>query len=473
MNRNHKNSADEDSLSKKKYVESINESEEKKNNLNSESDFSSEFEFNYKKQIIDSFELKNKGLFKLSLGKKVHSKSNFINDNENAKDNIQNEKYSKNYYSKSKMPQQPVFLAKDKTGFFCDDKDEIITKLKREITLLTNKFEEKLINIKNIQKDNFHLEQMYKNKYYLDIKKEKNRIVEMRSENDELLRKLDCYNKYFQKLKKKIKCLLRNTLTLVEHFGTSENVKFLFKNVKDITLLMQSIKYKKFRKIKNTTKEECGKAKNQNLGNVKNGNTKEKRNPIKILHRIINPCDKNCDIPLKYTPKKKDKIPNLCTNEEIYLPNGSILKYRKRINNQNKETNNLRIPKNNSFGSNKYSLRKIYNTNLENRQIENSVNSKKKRTITNFTVRMKNISAENSDNLLTLLRKTRKIKYLLRNSFNITYNKKKNYQKGNLNDESYNNNNFDPIESGEHVLLSNYRGSIKHNSLYEREHIAL
>ncbi|SBT33809.1 conserved Plasmodium protein, unknown function [Plasmodium ovale wallikeri] len=434
-----------DSSNEKKYIDSTKESKEL-HNLSNESDDSSELEFNFKKHITDNFETENKGLFKLSFSKKMNSRSNSINDNEDNESSVDNahKKNLKFHCGNNKIVESEI-LEQDETKSISEDKDEIITKLKRDIVLLTKKYEEKLNNIEKVEKNNFQLEQIYKNKYYIDIKKEKKKMTEIRSEKEMLLKKLYYYSDFFQKLKKKIRYLLRNTRTVVELFGTTENIHFLLKNVKDISLFMESMECGNLQKNKYRSKEKSTKFMVHNSENVKNENIKKENiNPIKQLRRLINPSSKKINCPSNYTIRKKEKIQNVCsTNKGIYLRNDSFLKYYEGRHSQNKNRYNLGGKKKNAL-EHQCKIKKSNYEKFKNPQINNTVNSKKKNKITNFTIRLKNISPQNSDNILNLLRKTRKINYLLKHSMNVECDKWTNYLKGNIKNVNYRSKNNTP-----------------------------
>ncbi|GAB65881.1 hypothetical protein PCYB_073830 [Plasmodium cynomolgi strain B] len=428
MNGNDKSITSEILLNGKKNVDSTTESAKVEYDANNQSDFSSEFEFNFKKHITDSFEVKNKGLFKLSLGNKVNSKSNFANHSEGVADSGSSEKHPGNNRKNSEFT-KPKQLAQTKRESLLENKDEVITKLKKHIIVLTQQFEKKLSNIENAQKDNFQLEQIYKNKYYLDMKKEKKR------------------------------------------FGTAENINFFFKNVKDISSLMESLEQKCFQKNTHKVKEKSEKLKVDNLEDIKNENKKiKKKPPMKNTLRIATPSYKNHKIDASYTTEKQEKTQKVCNNKETYLLNDSFLKHYERTNNRNDNVNSPRRNKN-TFGH-KNKLRKSNYVKLGSTRTENNIDSKKRRKVTNFTIRMKNVSPENSDDILHLLRKTRKINYLLRNYLKTEYDKTMNYPKENINSDR---NDDEPFKSGktkECILRSdNNRGSALHSSTCKREHI--
>ncbi|KMZ81143.1 hypothetical protein PVIIG_02625 [Plasmodium vivax India VII] len=471
MNGNDKSISSKILLNEKKNVDSTTESAKVEYDANNQSDFSSEFEFNFKKHITDSFEVKNKGLFKLSLGNKVNSKSNFANHSERVADSGSSKKHPGNNRKNNELT-KPKQLAQTKRGSLLENKDEVITKLKKHIIVLTSQFEKKLSNIENAQKDNFQLEQIYKNKYYLDMKKEKSKAIEIYAQNEELLKKLDYYNEFFQELKKKIRCLRRTSLTLVEHFGTAENINFFFKNVRDISSLMQSVEHKCFQKNTHKVKEKSEKLKVDNLEDVKNENKKKKKKtPMKNTLRIATPSYKNHKIAASYTTEKQEKTQKVCVNKEIYLLNDSSLKHYERTNNRNDNVNSPRRNKN-TFGH-KNKLRKSNYVKLGNTRTENNIDSKKRRKVTNFTIRMKNVSPENSDDILHLLRKTRKINYLLRNYLKTEYDKTMNYPNENINNDGNGDEPFKPGRTKECILRSdNNRGSAMYSSTGKREHIA-
>ncbi|EUD64653.1 hypothetical protein C922_04909 [Plasmodium inui San Antonio 1] len=471
MKGNDKSRTSEILLNEKKNVDSTTESAKVEYDANNESDFSSEFEFNFKKHITDSFEVKNKGLFKLSLGNKVNSKSNFANHSEHVGDSGSRKKHPGNNRKNNELT-KPKQLAQTKRESLLENKDEVITKLKKHIIVLTNEFEKKLSNIENAQKDNFQLEQIYKNKYYLDMKKEKSKAIEIYAENEELLKKIDYYNEFFQELKKKIRCLRRNTLILVEHFGTAENINFFFKNVKDISSLMQSVEQKCFQKNTHKVKEKSEKLKVDNLEDIKNEKReKKKKPPMKNTLRIGTSSYKNHKIAASYRSEKEEKTPKVSTNKEIHLLNDSFLKHYERTNNRNDNVNRPRRKKSN-FGH-KNRLRKSNYVKLGTTRTENNIGSKKRRKVRNFTIRMKNVSPENSDDILNLLRKTREINYLLRNYLKTEYDKTMNYTKENINSDK---NDDQPFKSGktkECILRSdNNTGSALHSSTWKREHVA-
>ncbi|KJP85521.1 hypothetical protein AK88_04830 [Plasmodium fragile] len=465
MNGNDKSITREILLNEKKNVDSTTESAKLEYDANNQSDFSSEFEFNFKKHITDSFEVKNKGLFKLSLGNKVNSKSNFANHSERVADSGSSKKHPGTNRKNNELT-KPKQLAQTKRGSLLENKDEVITNLKKHIIVITNEFEKKLSNIENAEKDNFQLEQIYKNKYYLDMKREKSKAIEIYAKNEELLKKIDYYNEFFQELKKKIRCLRRDTLTLVEHFGTTANINFFFKNVNDILSLMQSVEQKCFQKNTHKVKEKSEKLKVDNLEHVKNENrNKKKKSPMKNTLRIATPSYGNHKIAASYIPEIQEKTQNLCFNKEIYLLNDSFLKHYERTNNLNDNVNSPRRNKN-TFGH-KNKLRKS-NVKLGSTRTENNIDSKKRRKVTNFTIRMKNVSPENSDDILHLLRKTRKINYLLRNYLKTEYDKTMNYPKENINSDRNDDEPFKLGKTKECILRSdNNRGST-----WKREHIA-
>ncbi|CRG99521.1 conserved Plasmodium protein, unknown function [Plasmodium relictum] len=425
MENNQKSMTNEDLLNRENNVKSLDESEEYKHNLKNELNSSSEFEFNFKKHIIDNFEEKNRGLFKLSLGNRVDSKSNLIN--ENIIYNTYIKKYSKNDNISNDIVQSE-FLVEDKKEVH-ENKNEIITKLKKEINLLTNKLEEKSDKIENVQKDNFQLEQIYKNKYYTDIKKEKRKVVDIRSKNYELIRKLNYYSASFHQLKQKIRCLLKNILALTQHIDANENFKFLLKNMKDISVILESNKYKTSEENKYKLKEKSERLKIHSLKNIKNENKKkEKNNSMKKSYHNINSLYSNRKFTsnCKCTTEKKKKLENIFINKENdILRNNSFLICCKKTHNRKKSPYNYPIEKKYSF-KHYYNLRKI-----------SSINSKKKNNLINLSVHMKKIPPENSDNILNLFRETRKINHLLRNSVYIENYKKTNSQKRNINNASY------------------------------------
>ncbi|CAA9987586.1 conserved Plasmodium protein, unknown function [Plasmodium knowlesi strain H] len=471
MNGNDKSITSENLLNEKKNVDSTTKSGKVECDANNQSDMSSEFEFNFKKHITDSFEVKNKGLFRLSLGNKVNYKSNSANHSESVADIGNNKKHPVNNRKNNEFT-KPKQLSQTKGESLLEKKDEVITNLKKHIIVLTNQFEKKLSNIENAQKDNFQLEQIYKNKYYLDMKKEKSKAIEIYAENEELLKKIDYYNEFFQELKKKIRCLRRNTLTLIEHFGTAKNINFFLKNVEDISSLMQTIEQKCFQKNTHKVKEKSEKIKVDYLGDIKNENKKKKKKPpMKNTLRIATPSYKNHKIPARYTTEKQENAQKVCINKEIYLLNDSFLNHYERTNKRNDNVNSPRRNKNTLGHKNK--LGKSNYLKLGNTRTENNIDSKKRRKVTNFTIRMKNVSPENSDDILHLLRKTRRINYLLRNYLKTENDKTMNYPKENINSHR---NDDEPFISGktkECILRSNNnRGSALQSSMLKREYIA-
>ncbi|ANQ07508.1 Uncharacterized protein PCOAH_00015950 [Plasmodium coatneyi] len=471
MNGNDKNITSEVLLNEKKNVDSTTESAKVEYDANNQSDFSSEFEFNFKKHITDSFEVKNKGLFKLSLGNKVNYKSNSANHSESVADRGSNKKHPGNNRKNNELTKLKQ-LSQTKRESLLENKDEVITNLKKHIIVLTNQFEKKLSNIENAQKDNFQLEQIYKNKYYLDMKKEKSKAIKIYAENEELLKKIDYYNEFFQELKKKIRCLQRNTFTLVEHFGTAKNINLFFKSVEDISSLMQSVEQKCFQKNTHKVKEKNEKLKVDNLEDIKNENKKkQKKPPMKNTLRIATPSYRNHKNPASCTTEKQEKKHQVCINKEIHLLNDSFLKHYERTNNRNDNVNSPRRNKN-TFGH-KNKLGKSNYVKLGNTRTENNIDSKKRRKVTNFTIRVKNVSPENSDDILHLLRKTRKINYLLRNYLKTENDKTMNYPQENIKSHR---NDDEPFISGktkECILRSdNNRGSTLHSSTCKRERIA-
>ncbi|GAW80373.1 hypothetical protein PGO_072880 [Plasmodium gonderi] len=467
----HKSTSNDIFLNEKKNVEPIKQFVEVKNDLNNQSDFSSEFEFNFKKHITDSFEAKNKGLFKLPLGNKINHKPDFINYSQSIADNEYSKRFSGNNHRNNELT-EPEHATQTKKGKHCESKDEIIAKLKKDIIILTNQFEKKLSKIENVQKDNFQLEQIYKNKYYLDIKKEKSKTIEIYNKNKELLKEIYYYNQFLQELKKKNSCLLRNILTLVEHFGPIENIKPVFSNVKDISSLIESVEHKCTPKNTCKSKEKSENIKGYNSENIKNENKKrKKKGSLKKIQRTATPFHKNNKTAtICSRGRKQDEIQKVCSNKEIYFRNRSLLKHYERTNNENDIKNNPRMNQS-SFGHDN-SLRKRRNVSLGNRQTGNNACSKKMRNVTNFTIRLKNVTTENSDNILHLLRKTRKIKYLLRNSLDIRYAKASYYPNDNTSDDR---NNYEPFKQNiprECVLRRDSKMPIMHSSLFKREHIA-
>ncbi|CRG96857.1 conserved Plasmodium protein, unknown function [Plasmodium gallinaceum] len=460
MKSNQNNITDE-LLNEKKDVKLINESEENKYNLKSESHSSSEFEFNFKKNITDNFEVKNRGLFKLSLGNQTYLKSNPINENENEK-KIYDPYKKKNleYDNKNNGIIKPKFLEEDKTKNVDENKDKIISKLKKEIKLLTNKLKEKADKIENVQKDNFHLEQMYKNKYYIDIKKEKKKVIDIHSKNNELIRRLNYYSESFQQLKQKIRCLTRNVLSLIQCIDTTENLKFLCKNMNDISVILESTEYKSSEEDKYEPKENNEKLNIFNLKNVRNRNKKkENRDPTKKLYHSISSLHNNYKFTpnCKCTTKKKEKLGYILTNKKTdFLKSDSFLNCCKKINKQKKNLPNSPIKK-------KYSFEYYYNLKKPS-----NINSKKKNTLPNLSIHMKKISPETTENILNLFRKTRKINYLLRNSLNVENYKKDNSQKRNKSNGNYKKESVKRKASIEYTLKNNYY-SIKRNSNLKKE----
>ncbi|ETB60078.1 hypothetical protein YYC_02452 [Plasmodium yoelii 17X] len=394
---------------KGKKKNSINKSEEEGGYMSNESYNSSEFVFNFKNNITDCFEEKNKGLFKLSFDKKCYESDNI---NDNIMDDIHNKTYSKNY--KDKDIDKPDFI-KDGKRQLSEEKDEIINNLKSHIIHVTKKFEKKLNSLENIQKDNFQLEQIYKNKYYLDMKKEKTKMVQIMFENDELLKKVHYYDELFQKLKKKIRCIFKDIYTLIGCFEISENMNFMLNNMKDISLLIESMKHIK---IEHNEYDRDKKAKLliNNFDDIKDKyKEKEENHSIKQSFRSANTSDKNKNYNSHCETKKKDKKQNYCVNKDMYLRSDSFLRYESP---QNKNVNIVDSVNYKKPIKDKYTIkRKGNNTNLKSGHINNAINAKRKDKITNFTIQLKNIPLENSDNILSLLRKTRKFNYLLRNSF--------------------------------------------------------
>ncbi|SCM21565.1 conserved Plasmodium protein, unknown function [Plasmodium chabaudi chabaudi] len=389
---------------------SINKPEEEGGYISSESYNSSEFVFNFKNNITDCFEEKNKGLFKLSFDKK-HSESDSIDDN--IMDDMHNKTYSKNY--KDKDIDNPDFVKDGKKQLY-GEKDEIINNLKRHIIYVTNKFEKKLNNLENIQKDNFQLEQIYKNKYYLDMKKEKTKMAQIMFENDELLKKVHYYDEAFQKLKKKIRCIFRDIYTLIGCFEISENMNFMLNNMKDISLLIESMKHIKF-EHNEYNRDKKAKLLINNFDDIKDEyKEKNENHSIKQSGRSVNTSNKSKNYNSHCETKKKDKRQNNCVNKDVHLRSDSFLRY------ENSQSKNINIVDSvNHYKKpikDKCSIkRKGNNTNLKNGHINNAINAKRKDKITNFTIQLKNVPLENSDNILNLLRKTRKFNYLLRNSF--------------------------------------------------------
>ncbi|VEV56132.1 conserved Plasmodium protein, unknown function [Plasmodium vinckei vinckei] len=392
---------------------------EKKNSINksedggyisNESYNSSEFVFNFKNNITDCFEEKNKGLFKLSFDKKCYESDNI---DDNIMDDMHNKTYSKNY--KNKDIDKPDFV-KDGKKQLSGEKDEIINNLKRHIIYVTNKFEKKLNNLENIQKDNFQLEQIYKNKYYLDMKKEKMKNVQIMFENDELLKKVHYYDELLQKLKQKIRCIFKDMYALIGCFEISENINFMLNNMKDISLLIESMKHIKFEHNEYNRDKEA-KLLINNFDDIKDEyREKEENHSIKQSYRSVNTSNKNKNYNSNYETKKKGKRQNNCVNKDVCLRSDSFLRCE---NSQSKKINI--VDSVNHYKKPikyKYSIkRKGNNTNLKSGHINNAINAKKKDKISNFTIELKNVPLENSDNILSLLRKTRTFNYLLRNSF--------------------------------------------------------
>ncbi|CAD2103243.1 conserved Plasmodium protein, unknown function [Plasmodium vinckei] len=397
----------DDPLTEKKN--SINKSEEEGGYISNESYNSSEFVFNFKNNITDCFEEKNKGLFKLSFDKKRYESDNI---DDNIMDDMHNKTYSKNY--KNKDIDKPDFV-KDGKKQLSGEKDEIINNLKRHIIYVTNKFEKKLNNLENIQKDNFQLEQIYKNKYYLDMKKEKTKLVQIMFENDELLKKVHYYDELLQKLKQKIRCIFKDIYTLIGCFESSENMNFMLNNMKDISLLIESMKHTKFENNE-YNRDKKAKLLINNFDDIKDeSREKEENHSIKQSCRSVNTSNKNKNYNSHCETKKKGKRQNNSVNKDVYLRSDSFLRYE---NSQSKKINivdSVNHYKKPIKG--KYSIkRKGNSTNLKNGHINNAMNAKKDK-ITNFTIQLKNVPLENSDNILSLLRKTRTFNYLLRNSF--------------------------------------------------------
>ncbi|KEG01925.1 hypothetical protein YYE_03444 [Plasmodium vinckei vinckei] len=392
---------------------------EKKNSINksedggyisNESYNSSEFVFNFKNNITDCFEEKNKGLFKLSFDKKYYESDNI---DDNIMDDMHNKTYFKNY--KNKDIDKPDFV-KDGKKQLSGEKDEIINNLKRHIIYVTNKFEKKLNNLENIQKDNFQLEQIYKNKYYLDMKKEKMKNAQIMFENDELLKKVHYYDELLQKLKQKIRCIFKDMYALIGCFEISENINFMLNNMKDISLLIESMKHIKFEHNEYNRDKEA-KLLINNFDDIKDEyREKEENHSIKQSYRSVNTSNKNKNYNSNYETKKKGKRQNNCVNKDVCLRSDSFLRCE---NSQSKKINI--VDSVNHYKKPikyKYSIkRKGNNTNLKSGHINNAINAKKKDKISNFTIELKNVPLENSDNILSLLRKTRTFNYLLRNSF--------------------------------------------------------
>lgn len=203
--------------------EIYSERDEKMDNSN-EASVNSEFEFHFRDQISDNFKIKSKGLFKLALTKKEPFFEGVNNDkNENKQTKKVNEELQTHTLND-------------------DDKDQLIEDLRKQIVTVIAKYTEETEKLADVQKENFEMEQLFKNKYYMDVQKEKDKLNEMVCKNKELIKIINEYNTCLEHINQRV----QNVLSTVQRCSTSNLIEqgsdIIIKNMKHVLILIDSAK---------------------------------------------------------------------------------------------------------------------------------------------------------------------------------------------------------------------------------------
>lgn len=400
------------------------EHDEKIYNSN-EPSITSEFEFHFRDQISDNFQMQSKGLFKLALSQKEPFFEDISND--------PNEKQTNNETTKELQTHT----------INNDDKDRLIEDLRKQIVTAMNKYTEESEKLEEVQKENFEMEQLFKNKYYIDIQKEKDKLNEMIYKNKELLKMINEYKTCFEHINKKMQHAINTAHTYSKTKSIELGFEMLVNNMQHILIIMDSVKQKQKNVKYDTLIEDSFTPRFHNVGKVAVMLNEIQSNESIGMQNNLYTIDKN------HNYKVTNLLQHKKTNSMEYQNNSNDL----LIINNNKNIKNIIKSNEGAKKRNISNSSKISNSNIrtpskiKERKCKKNIKNYKRENdqhLWEYTEELKHTNTKNnknkmkalyneckfnsfqnkctlstsSEDILNLFNKTRKFKYLLQTKLN-------------------------------------------------------